>query len=158
VSTAPPLQIHATCVARDGIGVLLRGASGSGKSDLAFRLLERGFRLVADDRVDLRRRDGALLASAPAALGGLIELRGLGIVAVDRDQRAAHARLALAVDLMPREAVERLPDPDFAGYLGVAIARVALDAFDASAPGKVALALRAAVAASAMAQLGKPAA
>jgi serine kinase of HPr protein (carbohydrate metabolism regulator) len=158
VSTAAPLQIHATCVARDGIGVLLRGASGSGKSDLAFRLMERGFRLVADDRVDLRRSAGGLLASAPAALGGLIELRGIGIVAVDPDQRAPQARLALAVDLVPREAVERLPEPGCAGYLGIALARVALHAFDASAPGKVALALRAAVAAPAVAQLGKPAA
>lgn len=158
MSTAPPLQIHATCVARDGIGVLLRGASGSGKSDLAFRLIERGLRLVADDRVDLRRDGVGLLASAPAALEGLIELRGIGIVALEPAERVARARIALAVDLVPRAAVERLPEPARARYLGVEIMRVALDPFDASAPGKVAIALRAAAAAPAAALFGKPAA
>ena len=69
-------QVHGSCVSRDGDGVLLIGPPGSGKSDLALRLLGRGFSLVADDRVDIA--DG--IAAPPAALAGLLEVRGLGIV------------------------------------------------------------------------------
>src|SRR5271154_890830 len=96
------MQIHASCVAREGAGVLLLGRPGAGKSDLALRLLEVGFALVADDRVDIR--DG--LARAPEALAGLLEVRGLGIV------RLAHvsaARVVLAVELGGE--VARLPAP-----------------------------------------------
>lgn len=137
----PQLQIHATCVARDGAGVLLRGPSGAGKSDLGFRLIERGFALVADDRVDLRRDGEALLARPPAALGGLLELRGIGIVMVE--ERVEEARIALVVDLVARETVERLPEPATVDYLGVGVPALAIDAFAASAPAKIALALRA---------------
>ena len=63
------MQIHASCAARDGAGVLLLGPPGSGKSDLVLRLLDRGFTLVADDRVVIE--DGH--ASAPAALAGLLQ-------------------------------------------------------------------------------------
>ena len=51
-------QVHATCIEVDGMGVLLRGPSGSGKSDLALRLIDGGARLVADDRTDLAVEDG----------------------------------------------------------------------------------------------------
>jgi serine kinase of HPr protein (carbohydrate metabolism regulator) len=139
VTRLEPLQIHATCVAsRDG-AVVLRGASGAGKSDLGFRLIDRGFHLVADDRVDLRRVGSRLVATAPATLRGLIELRGIGIVriAAVRDE----ADVALVVDLVPRVAVERLPEPASAAYLGVAVPRLALDPFDAATPAKLAFVL-----------------
>ena len=67
------MQIHGSCAARDGAAVLLLGPSGSGKSDLALRLLDRGFLLVADDQVLIE--DG--VARAPPPLAGLLELRGL---------------------------------------------------------------------------------
>ena len=70
------MQIHASCAAREGQGVLLLGPSGSGKSDLLLRLLDHGFALVADDRVDL---EGGL-ASAPPRIAGLLEVRGIGLV------------------------------------------------------------------------------
>ena len=70
------MQFHASCAAREGHGVLLLGPSGSGKSGLLLRLLDHGFCLVADDRVDLT--DGT--ASVPPALAGLLEVRGLGLV------------------------------------------------------------------------------
>lgn len=94
--------LHASCVARDGHGVLLLGGSGSGKSDLALRLLDRGFRLVADDRVALV--DGE--AAPPAGLAGLLEVRGLGILRVEA---VFPAKLALVVDL--GAPGERLPAP-----------------------------------------------
>ena len=124
------MQLHATCVARDGHGVLLLGPPGSGKSDLALRLLERGFLLVADDRVEI----DAGVARPPAALAGLIEVRGLGVLRVPH---ATSARLALAVDLA--EAADRLPEPARHPSLGIPLVR--LDAGLASAPGRVALAL-----------------
>ena len=139
MTPVPSLQIHATCVARDGVGVLLRGASGTGKSDLGFRLMALGMRLVADDRVDLRRDGQALIASAPVPLRGLIELRGIGIVPVEN--ALAEARVALVVDLVPRAAVERLPEPAAATFLGLAVPLLALDPFDASTPAKIAFVL-----------------
>jgi HPr kinase/phosphorylase len=117
-------------VSRDGDGVLLIGPSGSGKSDLALRLLGRGFSLVADDRVDIV--DG--VAAPPAALAGLLEVRGLGIV---RLPYAATARLALVAEL--GTAAERLPAQGHHACLGLPLIR--LDPAAASAPERVALAL-----------------
>ena len=137
---------------------MLRGASGAGKSDLGFRLMDRGFALVADDRVELRRDGERLLARAPAALSGLIELRGIGIVAVDAP--VVEAPIGLVVDLVAPEAVERLPEPAVAAYLGAAVPLLALDPFAASAPAKIAFALRtpAALGAAAAASLAAAAA
>ena len=77
-----PLSIHATCVTYGGIGILLRGASGSGKSSLALRLIEAGATLVADDRGYMRRENNTLHASCTPPLVGRLELRGLGLVPV----------------------------------------------------------------------------
>src|SRR6185312_10220968 len=70
------LLLHATTVAIDGAAVLLRGPSGSGKSDLALRLIDAGARLVADDQSELRRVGEVVVVRAPDALRGLIEVRG----------------------------------------------------------------------------------
>ena len=78
--------IHGTCVAIGSCGVLLRGAPGSGKSDLALRLLGQAHLdawLVADDQVQLSRRGNELWAQAPASIASLIEVRGLGIIRLD---------------------------------------------------------------------------
>jgi HPr kinase/phosphorylase len=124
------MQIHASCAARDGAGVLLLGPSGCGKSDMVLRLLDRGFRLVADDRVDIA--DG--WASAPAALAGLLEVRGLGIV---RLAHVSRARLALAVDLS--RGADRLPRPERHERLDVPL--IHLDPAASSAAQRIALAL-----------------
>lgn len=113
---APAANIHATAVALDpGRGVLVLGPSGAGKSALALRLMALGATLVADDRVDLRHEDGALIAAAPAALHGLIEARGAGIL---RATALASARIALVVDLSAPET-ERLPPMRHREILGV---------------------------------------
>lgn len=123
------MQIHASCAARGGQGVLLLGPSGAGKSDLLLRLLDRGFSLVADDRVDL---DGGI-AAAPPALAGLLEVRGLGIV---RMAFAASAPVALAVEL---GRGDRLPSGAVYPPLGTPLVRV--DPASPSAAQRVALAL-----------------
>jgi serine kinase of HPr protein (carbohydrate metabolism regulator) len=137
-------MVHGTCIALDDVGVLLRGRPGSGKSDLALRLIETGACLVADDQVMLFLDDsGALRASAPESLGRMIEVRGLGLVRLEGARVAAETRLSLVVDLAPPQAgsVERLPEPGTTHLLGVDLPRVVLDAFEASAPAKVRLAV-----------------
>jgi len=129
--------VHGTTVAIEGKGVLLRGPSGSGKSDLALRLIDRGAVLVADDQTRLSEADGRLAAAAPPSIAGLIEVRGIGIVRLDY---AAGVPLALVVDLVAGARVERLPPAVFASFLGIAVPLIALDPFEGSAMAKVRLA------------------
>ncbi len=132
-------QIYATCVEMDGKGVLLMGPPGSGKSDLALRLIDGGARLVADDRTDLVLNDDKLTARAPKELAGRIEVRGIGIVALDTVQDIP---VALVVEMAPAEELERIPDPASFEVLGARIPRVRLDPFQASATAKVRVALK----------------
>ena len=128
--------IHATAVAVAGHAVLLVGPPGSGKSDLALRLIDRGAVLVADDRVIVARDRHRVTASPPSTLAGLIEVRGVGIVAAPH---VAGVTVALVVDLA--EPPARLPEPATRDLAGVAVPCVALAAFEASAPVKVEQAL-----------------
>ncbi len=129
-------HMHATCVALDGAAVLLRGPSGAGKSDLALRMIERGARLVADDQVELAAESGRLVARAPAAIAGRMEVRGVGIVPV---AALADAPVALVADLVA--AAARLPEPAEETILGIAIPRIEIAPFEVSAPAKLRLAL-----------------
>lgn len=122
---------HSTCVAFDGNGVLLRGPSGSGKSDLALRAMAEGARLVADDQVLLCADAGILLGTAPAPLKGLIEVRGLGVMRTDQVDPMAPIRLV--VDLVPPDAVERMPDGRRCTIAGVETGWATLAPFEASA-------------------------
>jgi hypothetical protein len=116
-------------------GVLIEGPSGSGKSDLALRALEDGFRLVADDRVVVWASGGVAYGRAPAALVGLIEVRGQG---VRRVAPVDFARVVLvAVCGASPDAIERMPDLAYADVAGVATPRLAVSAFEASAPTKL---------------------
>jgi HPr kinase/phosphorylase len=99
--------VHASCVAKGAAGVLLLGDSGSGKSDLALRLIHEGWRLVCDDRTVLKLSKTGLAAAAPTSIQGLLEVRGLGIVAV----AAKPARLKLAVQLGGEGP--RLPEAEY---------------------------------------------
>ncbi len=131
-------QVHATTVDLDGQGVMLRGPSASGKSDLGLRLIDAGARLVADDRTNLIVSGDAVQASAPEELAGRMEVRGIGIVAV---AAVAEIRLALIVDLVDAAEVQRLPEAETVEVLGVTLPLVRLSAFEASAPTKVRTAL-----------------
>ncbi|HVB14986.1 MAG TPA: HPr kinase/phosphatase C-terminal domain-containing protein [Stellaceae bacterium] len=132
------LLIHATAVAIDGRAVLLRGASGSGKSDLGLRLIDAGGRLVADDQSELRRLGGMIIVRAPATIAGLIEVRGVGLFRVDA---LAEAPVALIADLVATETIERLPAPRSETILGIALPVIAVAPFEASAAAKLRLLL-----------------
>lgn len=129
---------HASCVAIGDDGVLLLGASGAGKSDLALRLIDGGARLVADDQVVIERCGDHLIARAPEGLRGLIEVRGVGILRVPP---RARTRLVLAVELT--WPMDRLPGRAQFLLLGVRLPLIMLDPFAASAPAALRLALRA---------------
>ena len=129
--------LHATTVALDGRAVLISGPSGSGKSDLALRLLDRGFVLVSDDQTIVKKDGAKLVATAPPTIAGKLEVRGIGIVDVER---AENAPVALVVELTSE--IQRLPDDSRERLiLGVQVPLINVDAMAASAPSKVALAL-----------------
>ena len=131
--------IHASTVAIQRRGVLIVGASGRGKSDLALRLIDRGAMLVSDDYTVLEPIDGRLRASPPANIAGQMEIRGVGIVAMES---VADVPVWLLVDL--DHTPQRMPESqETATIAGVAVPLLALDAHGASAPIKVELALKA---------------
>ncbi len=128
---------HASSVALDGRAVLISGPSGSGKSDLALRLLDRGFVLVSDDQTIIRRDGKRLIASAPPTIAGKLEIRGIGIVEMES---AGDLPVALLIELTSE--IQRLPDDSRERpILGIALPLISVDAMTASAPAKVALAL-----------------
>jgi len=142
------INIHATCVvlaragapfkAPSGAGILLLGKSGSGKSDLALRLIGRGAKPVSDDRTELFVERGRLTARAPVPIKEMFEVRGVGIV---RLPSAAKARIALAVSLDGAKA--RLPEREYYKSpfdLSAPVPLIRLAPFEASAPDKIALA------------------
>jgi len=130
------MRFHASCAALPGPdfdAVLLCGPPGSGKSDLVLRLIHHGFSLVADDQVIVQ----AGMARAPAALKGILEVRGLGLFRLPFIEAAA-VRLVVRLGV----AMERLPAPARDPALGVPV--VTIDPALVSAPERVALALEAA--------------
>jgi HPr kinase/phosphorylase len=157
MAASPRVAIHATSVvlgeaaapfgAALDAGVLLLGAPGSGKSDVALRLIAMGARLIADDQTALFVEDGRLFAEAPPSLHGQIEIRGAGIVKLNA---AGPALVVLAVYLEPERAIERLPEPISYRpppplYALVPPPLLTLRPFEASTPAKI-LAAAAAVA------------
>lgn len=138
MTTLSSETLHASCVAIGGRAVLIEGQSGSGKSDLALRLIDRGATLVSDDYTIVRRQSDLLIASAPPNIAGLIEVRGLGLVTMPAE---ADARVALIVAIS--DSIDRMPeDLERAIVAGVAIPRVHIAPFQASAPIKVELMLK----------------
>ncbi|MEN3976513.1 HPr kinase/phosphatase C-terminal domain-containing protein [Emcibacter sp. SYSU 3D8] len=131
--------IHATCVDIDGLGVLLRGPSGSGKSDLALRLIDSGAQLVADDYTVVTLRGDRLIATAPQSIKGMLEVRGVGILPMPVKPRAV---IAMVVDLITEGEIERLPDPDATIIDGATVPRIQVAPFEVSAAAKVRLAAR----------------
>jgi serine kinase of HPr protein (carbohydrate metabolism regulator) len=130
-------RLHATTVAIDGLAVMIEGASGSGKSDLALRLIDRGAVLVSDDQTLVVRSGTTLLARAPTTIAGRIEVRGIGILAMPHVEDVP-VGLLVRVD----GAVERMPERRARRIAGIDVRQFAVDPFHASAPIKVELALR----------------
>ncbi len=135
--------VHASVALVGGRGVLVRGASGSGKSSLLLALISSAnATLVADDRAHLRVESGRVIAHAPDAIAGLMEIRGVGIV---RRTHAASAAVDLVVDLLPLADCPRLPDADEAHAMleGIAVPRIfiAIGAHDGVARVMAALAM-----------------
>jgi len=129
--------VHASTVALDGRAVLITGPSGSGKSDLALRMLDRGFTLVSDDQTIVKKDGSRLIASAPPTIAGKLEIRGIGIVEI---QRSENVPVALIVELTSE--IQRMPDDSRERpILGVGVPLITIDAMTASAPSKVAIAL-----------------
>ena len=129
--------LHASTVALDGRAVMISGPSGSGKSDLALRLLDRGFTLVSDDQTIVRRDGEKLVASAPPTISGKLEIRGVGIVAMEH---VDDIPVALLVELT--SDIQRLPDGSRERpILGIPLPLISVDALTASAASKVAVAL-----------------
>lgn len=130
---------HAGLIARrqDGLwrGALIEGPSGIGKSDLALRALDQGFRLVADDRVATFASGGRLYGKTPETLAGLIEVRGLGVV----DSSALpFAEIVLVIRCVSTpEAVERLPEPRSETITGVSVPVFDLWPREPAAPAKI---------------------
>ena len=129
--------VHASCVAIRGRAVLLSGASGRGKSDLALRLVDRGASLVSDDYTIVTSDGARVRASAPPTIAGKLEVRGVGLVGL---AAASDVPICLFVDL--DRPPERLPErPETCMVAGVQIPAIALPALEASAPIKVEKAL-----------------
>jgi HPr kinase/phosphorylase len=131
-------NIHASCVAVNGHGVLLLGGSGAGKSDIALQLIDAGGQLVADDRTILFAKKGALHARAPDSIAGLLEIRGVGIVKLPVRRSV---RVRLAVRLGADGA--RLPKPRFYRAQNCEVPEIALDPRIASTPARIRMALSA---------------
>ena len=116
---------------------MITGPSGAGKSDLTLRLLDRGFTLVSDDQTVVKKDGDRLLASSPPTIAGKLEIRGMGIIEVERVENVP---VALIVELTGE--IQRLPDDSRERpILGVELPLITIDAMTASAAAKVSLAL-----------------
>lgn len=144
IAKSPPQEqkttiLHGTAVQLQSphfepAAVLLRGMSGSGKSDLAGRLIDAGGALICDDQVGLERRQDKVFADSVDTIRGLLEVRGVGLLTFPV---ADATRLRLVVDLVKKEEVPRLPEWGEVDILGVSIPRIKLCAFEISAALKV---------------------
>lgn len=126
------MNIHASLIDVNGKGVLIRGKSGSGKSDLALRFIYEGkAKLVADDRVDVWVEDGVVKGKAPKELYGMLEIRGVGISVFD--DIIKETTIDLVIDLVDSlDRVERMPEKEILDILGVKIPKIDMFAFECS--------------------------
>ena len=131
-------MIHGTAVAISDKGIILRGPPGSGKSDLALRLIDNGAVLVADDRIELVRKNNNLFACCPRIIAGKIEVRGIGILNVPYIEETI---ITMVVNLVTPDQVRRIREPDAINLLGDNVTSLKLVPFEASAVAKVRIAL-----------------
>lgn len=129
-------NIHATLVSYDNKGILLMGPSGSGKSDLALRLItDYKAKLVADDRVDLFEKNKHLYGCSPQNIFKKLEIRGLGIAELSAKKETP---INLCVELcINRKDIERIPDTQYVEFLGFSVEKINLYPFDCSTTCKI---------------------
>jgi len=118
------IELHATCIAVDGRGVVITGDSGAGKSALGLQLIDGGGQLVADDVTAIYRDGPRLIARAPVQGAGMIEARGNGILQLPFADQAPISYFVELVDAAP----ERLPEPAYRTELDVAVPLLRVDA------------------------------
>ena len=134
-------MLHASTVSINGHAVLIAGPSGSGKSDLALRLIDRGAILVSDDYTLVKNEGAGLIACAAPNIAGRIEVRGIGIIDtpyLDEQPVSLFVQISEDVIRMPTDEAVRI-------IAGVDVPSVTLNALEASAPIKVEIALKAAL-------------
>ena len=122
-------QVYATAVAYHSFGILIRGPSGSGKSDLALRLIEDGANLISDDQVNIQAVKKQLYLSPPDNIAGLIEVRGFGVIKI---KSVRDINLRLIVDLDPSSTTERTPIMKEESIKNIMVPVVSLKAFENS--------------------------
>ncbi len=127
-------EIHGTCFEIMGVGVLLRGASGSGKSDFALRCIYSGAKLVSDDIVVLEKEEDSIVATSPENIRGLIEVRGVGIV---KKEYINKAKISLVVDMEKSDKISRIPKEEVCNICGVMLKHIRLYPFEVSAVEKL---------------------
>ncbi len=134
------LNIHTTCINLNGKGVLILGAPGSGKSDLALRLIRHcGAKLVSDDRTDIQISENKIIAHTPSKIAGLLEVRGIGI---QKMPYLETTEVNLAIELVKDfKDVPRLPDKMFYEIGGIKIPCIKLYPFEVSATDKIVIKL-----------------
>jgi serine kinase of HPr protein (carbohydrate metabolism regulator) len=132
-------QFHATAVAYYGSGILIRGPSGSGKSDLALRLIDDDADLIADDRVVIKVVGKELRLSPPESISGLIEVRGIGVVKI---KTVRDIPLCLVVELELSNQTKRMPEIKEETIKDISIPIISINAFESSSLAKIKIVLR----------------
>ena len=132
------MKIHGTSVSIDGDGVIFRGPPGSGKSDLALRMINFGAQLISDDQVCLTRRNDNIFMSSPSTIRKSMEVRGIGIVNTIAQKEAP---LILVLNMLPNNAANRMPIWQLCTFLDIKVPAVEFAPFEISAHLKVKLAI-----------------
>ena len=133
------ITIHATTIGIEGAGIILRGPSGSGKSDFALRMIDDGASLIADDQTMLFVENNRLMAQSPPEIAGKMEIRGVGIVQMNAPSAVP---VALVVELVDESEVPRVPTFDPVELVGFSVPVMHLAPFELSATVKLKIALR----------------
>lgn len=126
--------IHANCVRYQNKGILITGASGSGKSDLALRIIDQGGELVSDDYVNVEDIDGELFAKTAPNIEGMIEVRGVGLINMDY---IPESKIDLVLNLVSLEKIDRMPEIKKYTHNSATIPLYDYYAFEASAIAKL---------------------
>ena len=126
-------EIHSTSVVLDDNGILITGDSGSGKSDLALRLIDSGATLISDDITFCEKKIDRIILSCPSQTKGLLEVREVGIITVPFVEQI---KLKMIVKLMNKE-LERLPRNKFSKLLGINIPLLTINGNNTSSVIKV---------------------